>query len=460
MVVIRAATKIRDTWARRRCRHSFTGYSLQHVSFQHGSSHPVNYLTQQAHLVDPGTPCLEETLREAYQAGVQTLGKKNSAALTAPDGKTNIHPEWHVETEEILADGAAQYACFRIEPIPEGQARPLGNILRRALLRQDLFRRHAAVAFRVQHRSFSNDGKHALQFTYTESAKTEFSSVSGVKESMIDIVRNLQHLAVAQAPEMRIANLPLVAGAAATDANKPETWRWFVRRCGPCAVQANDLDIVDASSHYEVPLKLAEPGHHICRLTGPSVLELEVEVVCSSNVEWEESPAFEEYRADRRANGWLMVPPLFSPVLKVNYLISAHGQGSEALQLEVWTKVSDTPSNVVQLAAASLLAAFLAQGEDGQTTLFDQPAAQTFSLEPGTRRTPLDSAHEEKTRDGKGDAWDELLSIVPGKSMHVEPNDPHKDGNDETLGEIMDGAIEAFASTLDGTVKESRSGLK
>lgn len=456
IVVIRAATKVRDPRARRRCRHAFTGFSLQHVS-----RHLANCLIRQAVSVDLGTPCLEETLKLAYQTGVQTLGKKDSEALPAFDSKTNTRPEWHVEAEESLADGAAQYACFRIAPIPEGQARPLGNMLRRALLRQDLFRRHSAAAFRVQHRSFKSDGDHALIFGYTESAKHEFSSLSGVKESMIDIVRNLQHLTVAQAPAMK-QKLPLAAIAAATDANEPETWRWSLRRCGPCAVQARDLDIVDAASHYEVPLKLAEPGHHICRLTGPSVFELEVEVVCSSNVEWDESPAFEEYRKDRRSNGWLMVPPLFSPVIKVNTHVTTHGQGSEALQLEVWTKVSDTPTNVVRLAAASLLAVLSAQGEDWQMTPFDKPATQTFAPEPDTRRTPLDSVLEESTRDGKGDGWDELLSILPGDSMHVEPNGqsgPQYIGNGEDLSEIMDGAIEAYASNLDDIVDESQSGL-
>jgi len=452
IVVIRAATKIRDSWTRRRCHHAFAGRSLQHVS-----SHSVSHLVQQSHSVDVGTPCLEETLRAAYETGFRTLGEKDSAALPALDSTTNTHPEWHVESEELIADGAAQYACFKVGPIPEGQARPLGNILRRALLRQDLFRRHAAVAFRVQHRSFRSDENHALLFSYTESAKHELSAVSGVKESMIDIVRNLQNLAVAQDTSMKV-KLPLTAVAAATDVNEPETWRWSVRRCGPCAVQARDLDIVDASSHYEVPLKLAEPGHHICRLTGPSVFELEVEVVCSSNVEWEESPAFKDYRRDRRSNGWLMVPPLFSPVLKVNYLITEHEHGSEAVQLEVWTKVSDTPCNVVQIAAASLLAVLSAQSEDGQIP-FRKPATQALSPEPDTRRRPLDSALEQNTGDSKGDAWDELLSILPGDKMHVELRDPHQNRKDETLSDIMDGAIEAYASSLDEVIDESQGGL-
>merc|ERR1719198_2102157 len=113
-----------------------------------------------------------------------------------------------------------------------------------------------------------------------------------MSESLIDVVRNVQQLLVTRGQDPA---LPFSA-TAADSAAEPETWRWATRRCGPCAVHACDLDIVDSATHYEMPLLIAEPHHHICKLTSPVILELEVEFACCSEVEWETSPLFEKYR--------------------------------------------------------------------------------------------------------------------------------------------------------------------
>eukprot|EP00913_Durusdinium_trenchii_P031895 g29871.t1 len=94
---------------------------------------------------------------------------------------------------------------------------------------------------------------------------------------------------------------------------------------------------------------------HLLTISAPAIIEFEVEATCCSQTEWEIAPAFEEYRQRLRFDHWLMVPPLFSPVKKVNYLITGE-EDQEVLQLEVWTTKSANASSLLRLASASLLA--------------------------------------------------------------------------------------------------------
>jgi len=208
------------------------------------------------------------------------------------------------------------------------------------------------------------------------------------------------------------ARVPLAAVAA--ERGEPETWRWAARRCGPCAVQARDLDIIDSSSHYEAPMRLTEPGHHVCRLTAPTMLELEVEVACCSEVEWEESVVFERYRQRLRREGWLMVPPLFSPVLKANYLVS-HGAepGTEALQLEVWTRASHRPAGIVRASASSLLAALEARG---QAPAEAEAPQEAWAPPAGTGQewAPMEPAAAGAAV-GEDQVWGQFVQEMPGQ---------------------------------------------
>ncbi|CAK9067349.1 unnamed protein product [Durusdinium trenchii] len=163
--------------------------------------------------------------------------------------------------EEDVSDEYVSYCRFRVDGIPVRQARSVGNTLRRTLLRQDLFRSVAPVAFRLRRRSFE------------------------VATGKVILVRAF--------------------------------YKWVV--------------IPSYLSYHSVSLN------------------------SSSLKEWEIAPAFEEYRQRLRFDHWLMVPPLFSPVKKVNYLITGE-EDQEVLQLEVWTTKSANASSLLRLASASLLA--------------------------------------------------------------------------------------------------------
>ncbi|CAJ1448469.1 unnamed protein product [Effrenium voratum] len=274
----------------------------------------------------PTASVLEDTLFQAYRSCLDSFSSSPSSA------------QWSVEEEDEI-DDAVLYSRFRAENLPARQGRLVGNTLRRTLLRQDLFRTHAACAFRLRYRSFNVDqGK--VFVSRAQAALHEFASVPGVQESMIDVVRNVQQLTVAPAP-WRPPPLPLAAAAAARDV---ESWRWSARRCGPTVVTARDMDMVDSSSFYERPMCLPLGSQHLLTISAPAMVELEVEATCCSQKEWEISPAFEKYRQQLRFDRWLLVPPIFSPVKKVNYRITAGEDGQENLQLELWTSKSATPN--------------------------------------------------------------------------------------------------------------------
>jgi len=308
---------------------------------------------------------INDCLVESCKACLEALSGDSASSRGKERG-----PIWSVEEEE--EEDAITYARFRIDQLQENQAQVVGNTLRRTLLRQDLFRTTAAVAFRLQRRTFSEfDGDEKVQVSPPEPTLHEFSSVPGVLEKMIDVVRNVQQISVLETPWEAPKDLPLTGYAKATD--EPDTWRWVSRRCGPCSVQVGDLDMVDSSTFFERPARLPEPQHHILRVTAPAMLDLEVEATCCSQTEWEESPFFEKYRKQLRFDGWLLVPPLFSPVKKVNYRVTRGEDGGEVVQLELWTTKAARPADLLRTSAATLLAGLASSAmQQGEVSLADE----------------------------------------------------------------------------------------
>jgi len=289
-------------------------------------------------------PRLEDTLTEV-------LASYSEFAISG-----DAQGSWSLEEENDI-EGSVSYSRFRIDAIPARQGRMVGNTLRRTLLRQDLFRSYAPVAFRLRHRSCQVD-KGKVFVSRATPALHEYASVPGVQESMIDVVRFVQQLTVA--PAAVAPELPLAA--VASNSTEPDSWRWISRRCGPCVIQANDMDIIDSSTFYERPMCLPLKDQHLLTISAPAMVEFEVQVTCCSQTEWETAPAFEEYRQRLRFDRWLMVPPLFSPVKKVNFVVS-EGEEDEVVQLELWTTKSAAPSSVLRVAAVSLLAGLEARKE-------------------------------------------------------------------------------------------------
>jgi len=338
---------------------------------------------------------LADTLRSALHNGVEEL-----------NGRPQPHEagaKWAIKSgSERVIDNAMYYTEFEIGALPPGRGRILGNMLRRALLRQDLFRRHAVVALRVQRSSFKVDPfTRNVSFGVPDVALHEFASVPGVKESMIDVIRNVQQIPIELGPP---------GDSSPVEGTEPLRWRWATRRCGPCAIQASDLQIVDSFAHLDVPLRIADPHHHICRVTAPTAVDVEIQVAYSSQEEWddEDNPEGKSRLIDLLNQNWLQVPPLFSPVRKVNYAvlasedgkISEDGRPMERVGLEVWTRISERPEVTVQEAASKLLQAL------------------------GEHQEPLRVSEETVDNlEGEEAAWEDLFANMPGQQATEMPEE-------------------------------------
>eukprot|EP00931_Biecheleriopsis_adriatica_P054877 TRINITY_DN32339_c0_g1_i1.p1 TRINITY_DN32339_c0_g1~~TRINITY_DN32339_c0_g1_i1.p1 ORF type:complete len:518 (-),score=119.89 TRINITY_DN32339_c0_g1_i1:23-1543(-) len=396
-------------------------------------------------------PQLEVTLAEACKGCLQTLGK-HSSLVPSPTS-----PRWSIEEEEDIADGAVRYSRFRIDKVPARQGRTLGNTLRRTLLRQDLFRSYAAVAFRVRHRSFNTSSSASVEgrlfLSRGEPALHEFASVPGVRESMIDVVRNVQQLAVAQADWKAPDDLPITG--LASNSGEPDSWRWTSRRCGPCVLQAGDLDMVDSSTHFEVPVMLPLADQHLLQVTAPAMVELDVEATCCSQQEWDDSPAFEKYRQRLRFDGWLIVPPLFSPVKKVNYLITNSDSGpDEVVQLEVWTTRAADPAELVCISASTLLGGLMARAAGEQDAMRVDPAASVDD----EATPPLAQTSEVSAETDESVAWEEVLkgrrireAAEKLKGEGIEGDEEDFDMQRDGFSDILESAIHDPDSLLDGS---------
>mmetsp|Transcript_1103 Transcript_1103/g.2083 ORF Transcript_1103/g.2083 Transcript_1103/m.2083 type:complete len:263 (+) Transcript_1103:1-789(+) len=255
---------------------------------------------------------------------------------------------------------------------------------------------------------------------------------------MIDVVKNVQQLTVAKAPWEAPPDLPLSA-LASEHTGEPDVWRWATRRCGPCGVQARDLDMVDSSSFYEQPTHLPLGDQHVLQISAPAMIEFEVEATCCSQREWEISPAFEAYRQRLRFDRWLLVPPLFSPVRKVNYMVSAGEDGEEAVTLEVWTTKAARPQNLVRTSASTLLAALLAR-------------AQAEASQPGADAIALDRLMQGPASDAEEEYAKQRLADMPEGSGLSDVVDDDEDALSELLMNVEDlaedGASEGVLRSL------------
>eukprot|EP00440_Ansanella_granifera_P024575 gb/GFBE01026688.1/.p1 GENE.gb/GFBE01026688.1/~~gb/GFBE01026688.1/.p1 ORF type:complete len:511 (+),score=113.04 gb/GFBE01026688.1/:1-1533(+) len=441
------------------------GSLLAAVALRRGSSCVGRRDLQQRHRVSScrragssavasAPPRLEETLADAFKGCLETLGTSSGGSSAS-----SRSARWSVEEEDETCDGSAYYSRFRVEKIPARQGRTLGNTLRRTLLRQDLFRSVAAVAFRVRHRPFNVDNGR-VYVNRAEPALHEYAAVPGVHEHMLDVVRNVQQLAVAEAPQKAPADLPLAAMA--SNSPEPDSWRWAARRCGPCAVQARDFDMVDSSTFYERPAVLPLPSQHLLKITAPAMVEVEVEATCCSQREWDESPAFDRYKKRLRFDGWLIVPPLFSPVRKVNYLVttSEESPDEEVVQLEVWTSKAARPSDLLRTSAATMLGGLAARASQ-QDSADDQVTSSQEELpqesDPGGGRIPWsgivtgDALPQEVTS-----AVKTLEGQIEGSEQKVADDDlMEKSG----LDELLEGALQNPEMVQSGE-DELQAGMK
>ena len=195
------------------------------------------------------------------------------------------------------------YGKFIVEPLERGYGNTIGNSLRRILLSS---LPGAAVT------SIKIDG-----------ILHEFSTISGVKEDVTEIILNLKKLSLALHGEDKL--------------------RAFINITGPADVKASDI-IADSS------LEIFNPDLHIATLESGCSLVIELNISTGRGY-----VSADQNKDENTPIGVIPIDSIYTPVRKVNYTVENTRVGQvtdfERLILEIWTDGSIAPSEGVSIGA-------------------------------------------------------------------------------------------------------------
>jgi DNA-directed RNA polymerase subunit alpha len=203
---------------------------------------------------------------------------------------------------EVVSSSAIK-SVIVAEPLERGYGLTLGNALRRVLLSS---LQGAAVT--------------AVQI---DGVLHEFSSISGVREDVTDIVLNIKEISIKM------------------EGDGPK--RMVIRKEGPGTVTAGDIQTVG-------DVQILNPNHVICTLDEGAEIRMELTVNTGKGY-----VAADRNRSEDAPIGLIPVDSLYSPVRKVSYKIDNTREGQvldyDKLTLTVETDGSVTPEDAVAYAA-------------------------------------------------------------------------------------------------------------
>ncbi len=213
-----------------------------------------------------------------------------------------------IDIVEITEDN--RYGRFVIEPLERGYGTTLGNSLRRIML--------------------SSLPGAAVSSVKIDGVLHEFSTISGVKEDVTEIVMNLKNLAIrnnSDSPEPKIAYIEYEGEGVVTGAD----------------IQADpDIEVVNA----DLP---------IATLSGGSDSKLFMEITITKGRGYVSA---DKNKSDDQPIGVISVDSIFTPVERVNLIVENTRVGQitdyDKLTLEVWTNGTLSPDVAVSLAAKVL----------------------------------------------------------------------------------------------------------
>ncbi len=236
---------------------------------------------------------------------------------------------------DIDSESTGTYGKFVAEPLERGFGTTLGNSLRRVLLSS--LQGAAIVNVKIE----GNGGL----------VEHEFTTIPEVSEDVTDIVLNLK--------EVRLR----------MHTNEVKTIR--IEAEGPKEVKAGDLITDDQ-------VEVLNPGHHICTLAEGG--KIRMEITCRRGRGY--VPA-QNNKVAGSPIGSIAIDSLYSPVSKVNYLVTNARVGQQTdydkLSLEVWTDGSVTPQDAVAYAAKILkeqLTVFVNFEETEEPTAVEAPQTE------------------------------------------------------------------------------------
>lgn len=214
-----------------------------------------------------------------------------------------IKPIFYTKEEKVSED----YARFIFEPLPPSFGQSLGNTLRRSLLS-------------------SIEGLAITDVRFTQ-VNHLFTTIAGVKESVLEIVLNLKQLrfrAQGQGP-----------------------FKIYLEKKGKGAVYGRD---------FKGEVEIVNEDLYLFEITD-SKAELELEAIVSKGYGYSLVEDREE-----KVSGFIPIDAFFSPIKKVNFRVEPSRVGRkdnfERLILEIWTDKSINPKDAL-LDICNLLIEYL-----------------------------------------------------------------------------------------------------
>jgi DNA-directed RNA polymerase subunit alpha len=248
--------------------------------------------------------------------------------LVVANWRTLIRPR-RLDLDE--SSQASTYGRFSCEPLERGFGTTLGNALRRVLLSS------------LQGAAVTN-----VRMT---GVLHEFSTIPGVMEDVSEIILNIKEV------RMRMYS------------EGPRTIR--IRKAGPGTVTAADFTSDDMA------VEIVNPDRVICTLGDDANFDLEATVESGKGY-----VLADKNRSEEMPIGTIPIDSVFSPIKRINYLVTPARVGRETdfdrLNLEVWTDGAVDPSDAVAYAAKILkeqLTIFINFEEQDETVplLADEP---------------------------------------------------------------------------------------
>jgi DNA-directed RNA polymerase subunit alpha len=213
------------------------------------------------------------------------------------------------QTPQISAETVTDTrGTFTIEPLDRGFGYTFGNSLRRVLL--------------------SSLTGAAVTSVRIEGVAHEFSTISGVKEDVTDVVLNLKEIVCRMHSEASEIEAPLVV-------------------TGPGEVTAGDIDLPSG-------VEILNPETHIATLEKKTKLEVYLTIGHGSGY----SPA-EDNKSPEQPIGVIPIDSIFSPVKRVAYSVESARVGQrtdyDKLTLDIETDGSLDPHAALREAAETLI---------------------------------------------------------------------------------------------------------
>ena len=214
----------------------------------------------------------------------------------------------NIEIAEISED--KKYGKFVVEPLERGYGTTLGNSLRRIML--------------------SSLPGSAVSQVKIDGVLHEFSSISGVKEDVTEIIMNVKSLAIKNN----------------SDTNEPKTA--YIEFEGECVITAADIQA-------DADIEILNPEQVIATLSGGADSKFYMVLTITNGRGYVSA---DKNKSDDLPIGVIAVDSIYTPVERVNMAVENTRVGQmtdyDKLTLEIYTNGTLNPDDAVSLAAKVL----------------------------------------------------------------------------------------------------------